>query len=110
MFEIRPQVYTKPEHPNADVMAQRLRRLQSKLRRIELARLLARQEEAAPSRSKRPPLTTIWIAFKRWAISFCKDLDRYVNYCLARWLVWRAMRPDKKRRQEIMITQEKTKC
>lgn len=67
-------------------MLEQLKQLPGNQRRIEFESLL---EIPAYKAHKRR-------AFKRKVIDFFKDLDFFIDFCFARWIVWREMHREKK--------------
>lgn len=98
MRNILARLDVKPQHPSQDEMAKRLRGFKRKLQKQEQARLLATcDSEGIAQRAKREGKAAKWALLKRNIVSLLKDIDTFVDFCLARYIVWRETRGGRKR-------------
>lgn len=113
MIEIYARLNRQPEHRREDEMADRLRSYRRSLRRREFERMLHAQSHKSSSptvkegviaptpalpngRATVPPAPQKWPWLKSRAANFSKDLAHYMDFCLARLMVWRELRRQRK--------------
>jgi hypothetical protein len=84
---------TKPRHPDGDDTLKGLKIVERESRRREIERLIE-------TRGARGKGRAMWLdSLNHRAEVFFKDLDRYVDFCIARFLVWRELRRERKRKK-----------
>jgi hypothetical protein len=97
MSEIYSRLHIKPERPRAYTMLDQLKQLPGNQRRIEFESLPAPPvDKRHAADSKQLHFAAMRRAFERKVIGFFKDLDFFIDFCLARWIVWRELHREKK--------------
>ena len=89
----------KPGYTSEEEMVSRLRSLQMRLQRQELARMLGSQYGEA-STAEREIKAIKWAKLKRKMRSFFKDFGHYIDFCIARFLFWRELRRQRKSKEQ----------
>ncbi|HEY7543942.1 MAG TPA: hypothetical protein VID27_03625 [Blastocatellia bacterium] len=88
----------KPQHPDAHEMMKRMKALQQKMTKREYERFIASQTQKPISLSGESRVG--WpTMLRRRAASFFDDLRRYMDFCQARFMVWRETRRRSKGRK-----------
>ena len=89
MFPMDVWVEAKPPHPSAGEMANRMKQFEKRLRRRELSRFLNAEAEKSPYSNSWGRRGTLrrhsW--GRRRALIY--DLQHFVGFCLARYIIWR---------------------
>ena len=86
----------KPERPSEDEMVKRFRSLERRLHGEDLAHMLGSQC-VGTSKIKPEMRAMKWALLKHRIVTFFKDFDHYIDYCIARFLFWRELRRQRKR-------------
>jgi hypothetical protein len=96
MIGLYTRLDMKPYYISKEEMVSRLRSLQKKLQRQELARMLGSQYVEA-STAEREIKAIKGTLLKRKMTSFFKDFGHYIDFCIARFLFWRELRRERKK-------------
>ena len=102
MIEVLMRVYLKPElmkpeHPSANEMANRMKQFEKESHKKELEQFRNREASQPPLLSDwRENIAARWGLLKRSLLIFFKDLDRFIDFLLALYIVRRETRRDKK--------------
>jgi hypothetical protein len=95
MIEIYARLDLKPPLPSEGEMTNRMKQLEKTFRNREFEHLVSGQaREASLSRGERRTLASAWSLFERRLVIFFKDFDHYIDFCIARYIVWRETRRD----------------
>ena len=79
------------------MMLDQLKQLPGNQRRIEFENSLKTPaHNLRTANSKQMHFAAMWRTVERKLIAFFKDLDFFIDFCLARWIVWRELHREKK--------------
>lgn len=97
MIEILARLDVKPPYPSAGEMVNAMKQLEKEFRKRERERFLSAEARKAPFLgSKRESLASSYGLFKRRLTNLFKDLNHYIDFSLARYIVWRETRRRRK--------------
>ena len=97
MLVIYARLDMKPEHPSDGEMVRRLKSFQRKMHRQEFERMLNAQRDESALGIRFADGSSKWDLLKRRAVSFFKDFSYYIDFCMARFLIWRMMLHERKK-------------
>lgn len=97
MIEIFRATLFEAFYSSEGEMINRRKQLELKYRDREMERFIAERIGKRHSQVKRrESLALRWRSFELKAVIFFKDLDCFIDFCLARYIVWRETRRERK--------------
>ena len=96
VIEMGPRVDGKPPHPSANEMARRMKRFEKEFRRMAQAQAMnAEASKRRFSNDGRECRASRWTLWERRLGILFRDLNRLIDFWLARYIVWRETRRDR---------------
>jgi hypothetical protein len=98
MFPMGVWVEAKPPHPSAGEMTNLMKQFEKQLRRRELTPLINAEAEKTPHENSRGGRGALRRQSPGWPLrALIDDLQRFFDFCVARYIVWRETPKDWKR-------------